>query len=164
MNAPASKFKKRKLLIVDDDQQIRESLRKVLQTEGYAVAMAADGHGCLKKAENENFDVVLLDLNMPDKSGWDVFERLTSFNPFMPIIIITGRENQTYLAAAAGVGALIEKPIDVPLLLLTITELLNEDAETRLKRLAGQQNSLKFVPSVPPKSAKALPCRKHNYL
>ena len=80
----------------------------------------------------DNIDLLLLDLNLPGNSGWDVFGTLTSLNPFLPIIIITGRDNQHELAAEAGVGALMEKPLDLPMLLKTITELLAESSETRL--------------------------------
>ena len=63
----------------------------------------------------EKIDLLLLDLNLPLKSDWDVFERVTVLNPFLPIIIITGRDKQRDLAAAAGVSALMEKPLDEPL-------------------------------------------------
>ena len=92
----------------------------------------------------EKIDLLLLDLNLPLKSGWDVFERVTALNPLLPIIIITGRDKQRDPAAAAGVSALMEKPLDVPLLLRTIAELLEEPAENRLKRLAGAEHSLRY--------------------
>ena len=128
---------KQTVLVVDDDGPIRESLRKVLQAEGYEVVLAADGQEALSRFDPERVDLLLLDLNMPAKSGWDVFERFTFINPLLQIIIITGRDNQCGLAAAAGVGALMEKPLDVPFLLRTMTALLAESAEVRLGRLAG---------------------------
>jgi DNA-binding response OmpR family regulator len=127
----------RTVLIVDDDAPIRESLRKVLQAEGYEVVLAANGHEGLDQFDPARVSLLLLDLNLPAKSGWDLFERFSFLNPLLPIIIITGRQNQHELAAAAGVGALMEKPLDVPLLLQTIRRLLAESAETRLKRLVG---------------------------
>jgi len=127
----------KKILVVDDDSQIRESLAKVLRTEGYRVALAADGQEGIEKCDPEDVDLVLLDLNLPGKSGWDIFERMTSKSPLLPIIIITGRSNQFDMATAAGVGALMEKPLDVGFLLQTVTDLLAEPPETRLGRLAG---------------------------
>jgi DNA-binding response OmpR family regulator len=137
---------KKKILVVDDDPQIRESLRKVLRAEGYEVVLAADGRDGIEKFNTERIDLLLLDLNLPGNSGWDIFGTLTSLNPFLPIIIITGRQNQHELVAGAGVGALMEKPLDVPLLLKTITELLAESAETRLKRLVGLHSDMCYVP------------------
>jgi len=131
---------------MDDDPQIRESLRKVLRVEGYEVVLAADGQQGIEKFNAERIDLLLLDLHMPVKGGWDTFERLTSINPFLPIIIITGRQNQYELAAGAGVGALMQKPLDVSALLRTIADLLTEPPETRLKRLVGLHGEPRYVP------------------
>ena len=126
------------ILIVDDDDSVREMLRRVLVSEGYAVATAADGAQALKIANGGDVDLVLLDLNMPAMSGWDTFERLTRENPSLAVIVITARSSQLVMAEGAGVGALLEKPLDFPMLLRTITELLAESPATRLARLAGK--------------------------
>jgi DNA-binding response OmpR family regulator len=136
---------KKTVLIVDDDAPIRESLRKVLQAEGYEVVSAANDQEGLNEFDPAGIDLVLLDLNLPTKSGWDLFERFSSIAPLTPIIIITGRNNQYKLAAAAGVGALMEKPLDVPLLLRTVAALLSEPGESRLKRLVGRQRLLRYA-------------------
>ncbi len=133
-------------MVLDDDEAIRQSLRKLLQTEGYEVVQASEGTEALNKLEHHTIDLLLLDLNLPNKSGWDVFEQITSTNPLLPIIIITGREKQSGLAVAAGVGALMQKPLDVPLLLKTISELLLETPEKRLKRLVGIEQSTRCCP------------------
>jgi DNA-binding response OmpR family regulator len=135
---------KKTVLLVDDDAPIRESLRKVLRTEGYEVVLAASGQEGLDLFDPLHIDLLLLDLNLPAKSGWDLFERFTFINPLLPIIIITGRHNQYKLAAAAGAGALMEKPLDVPLLLQTITALLAEPLEARLKRLVGLGSDVRY--------------------
>jgi DNA-binding response OmpR family regulator len=140
---------KRTVLIVDDDDAIRESLRKLLQAEGYEVRLAANGQEGLDQFDPAKVDLLLLDLNLPAKSGWDLFERFSFINPLLPIIIITGRDNQYKLAAAAGVGALMEKPLDVPLLLETIAALLAEPAETRLKRLVGLSKDVRYAAARP---------------
>ena len=141
--------RKKTLLAVDDDPQIRESLHKMLRAEGYEVVLAADGPEGLAKFNPEKIDLVLLDLSLPGKGGWDVFERITFINPLLPVIIITGRENQYDTAVAAGAGALMQKPLDVSFLLRTIAELLVEPPETRLERLAGQHDSLRHAHSRP---------------
>jgi DNA-binding response OmpR family regulator len=112
------------ILVVDDDSSVREMLARVLIGEGYLVSAAADGTSALEIAAATKVDLVLLDLNMPGKSGWDTFERLTAENPLLPVIIVTARVNQLFTAMGAGVGALLEKPLHFPKLLETIRNCL----------------------------------------
>jgi CheY-like chemotaxis protein len=129
-----------RILVVDDDSSVREMLTRVLIGEGYLVSAAADGTSALEIAASAKIDLVLLDLNMPGKSGWDTFERLTAENPLLPVIIVTARANQLFTAMGAGVGALLEKPLHFPKLLQTIQQLLAEPAESRLARMAGDRS------------------------
>jgi DNA-binding response OmpR family regulator len=101
------------------------------------VIPAGDGQQALELAASTPVDLVLLDLNMPVKNGWDTFERLSVDHPLVPVIIITARPNQFFTALGAGVGALLEKPLEIPVFLNTISRLLTEPYETRLARLAG---------------------------
>ncbi len=141
---------KKKILVVDDDPQIRQSLQKVLRAEGYDVVLAADGQEGIEKFETEPIDLLLLDVSLPDISGWEVFGAVTSRNPIVPIIIITGRNEQRQLAVLSGVGALVEKPLNVPKLLQNVAEMLAESPETHLKRLVGLHGDLRHVqPSHP---------------
>ena len=89
---------KKKILLVDDDSAIRRILRRVLSGEGYSVLTAANGEEALELAAAEHFDLVLLDLNMPEKDGWETFEELTEFHPLLPVIVITARPNQIFPA------------------------------------------------------------------
>jgi len=136
---------KKKILIVDDDTGIRESMQKVLRAEGYEVVLAANGQEGIGKFDPEQIDLVLLDISLPDMSGWDVFGTVTSLNPFVPIIIITGKNEQHNLANMSGAGALVEKPVNVPQLLQKIGETLADPPETHLKRLVGRHNPLRHV-------------------
>ena len=139
---------KKNILIVDDDLQICESLRKVLRSEGYEVEVADDAFETIKKFSERRPDLVLLDLGLPGSSGWDVFGALTSYDPFLPIVIITGRQNQARFAIEAGAGALMEKPLDVDFLLKTIAELIAEDPETHLRRVAGINRLNENIPTL----------------
>lgn len=121
----------KKILVVDDDPQIRESLRKVLRAESYEVALAANARQGIETFEAERIDLLLLDLNLPDQSGKDVIGLLTALSPFVPIIIDD-------LAAGAGVSALIEKPLNVPRLLEKVNELLAAPPVAHLKRWPGK--------------------------
>lgn len=137
---------KKRVLVVDDDAAVRDSLEKVLRGAGYDVALAGGGFEALGRCDLEQFDLALLDLNLPNQSGWDVFEPLTTQHPLLPIIIITGMPNQYHTALAAGAGALMEKPIEVPALLKTMEELLAEPKADRLRRLQGQLDDTRYVP------------------
>jgi DNA-binding response OmpR family regulator len=129
----------KRILLVDDDRTVRDSLSHVLVTEGYVVIPAEHGEQALQLAAHTRIDLVLLDLNMPVKNGWDTFEQLSREQPLIPIIIVTARPNQLFTAVGAGVGALLEKPLDIRILLHTIARLLAEPTEHRLARLAGQK-------------------------
>jgi DNA-binding response OmpR family regulator len=129
-----------KVLLVDDDPSVVSALRAVLISEGYYVIPAFNGHEAIQGFyEHPDIAIVLLDICMPVKGGWDTFERLTEINPLLPIIIITARPNQESLAVAAGVGALMAKPLDVRELLATMQQLLAEPTEKRFARAAGRE-------------------------
>ncbi|HAO80674.1 MAG TPA: hypothetical protein DCQ92_17220, partial [Verrucomicrobia subdivision 3 bacterium] len=75
------------------------------------------------------------------------FERLSAEHPLVPVIIATARPNQLFTALGAGVGALLEKPLDIPHLLTTIRRLLEESSEARLRRLVGQGAPIDYRPA-----------------
>jgi CheY-like chemotaxis protein len=129
---------RQRILLVDDDAGVRGSLQDVLVGEDYQVIPADDGLQALEIMASRAVDLVLLDLNMPRKNGWDTFERLSADHPLVPVVLITARPNQLFAAVNAGVGALLEKPLDFPVLLQTIDDLLAEPVETRIARLAGR--------------------------
>jgi len=136
-----------KVLVADDDSGVRNALRKVLEEEGYEVVLAADGQQALNQFEGGSIDLLLLDIAMPVKNGWDTFEQIANQNPVLPIIVITGQSNQYKAASVAGVGALMEKPLDVTRLLGTMQELLAEPREARLRRLCGYNRDTRHVPA-----------------
>lgn len=137
----------RRILLVDDDPTVRDSLNDVLLAEGYHVIPAENGQQALDLVSQSAVDLVLLDLNMPIKNGWDTFERLTTEHPFIPVIIVTARPNQFFMALNAGAGALLEKPMDIPVLLQTMNKLLAESGEERLARLAGKKAEFYYKPA-----------------
>ena len=71
-----------RVLLVDDDQSVLEALGGVIEAEGFEVVRAENGQEALQKFRQQSMDIVLLDLNMPVKNGWDTFEGLTTVNPF----------------------------------------------------------------------------------
>jgi DNA-binding response OmpR family regulator len=144
----------KRILLVDDDPVVRDSVGNVLLGEGFQVIPAADGQRAVDLANRMEIDLVLLDLNMPLKNGWDTFEQLTREHPILPIIIITARPNQVFTALSAGAGALLEKPMDIPTLLQTMRKLLAETAEQRLARLVGKSAEFHYRPAGPGRKCK----------
>jgi len=144
MNDKPANLKKR-VLIVDDDSSVRESIARVLVDAGYDVLQSGEGEQALSQFDPKQIDLLLLDLGLPKKSGWDIFESFTVKNPTLPIVVITGQSRQLETAMAAGVGALMEKPLDVAQLLQTMHELLTEPEEARLRRLCGYSRDVRYV-------------------
>jgi DNA-binding response OmpR family regulator len=138
-----SRFGKR-ILLVDDDPTVRDSLQEVLVGEGYSVIPAENGEEALYLAARLPIDLALLDLNMPALNGWDTFQQLSFEHPLIPVIIVTARPGQLFTAVGAGAGALLEKPMNIPTLLQTIQKLLAESDGTRLARLAGQETDFHY--------------------
>ena len=136
----------KRILLVDDDRSIRESLSKILRAENYEVVLGENGHEAIEKHDAERMDLLILDVNMPVKNGWATLEWLAEINPLLPVVIITGRSNQRALAETAGADALMEKPLDVPLLLQTIRELMDEPMESRAQRARHRSSRFRYVP------------------
>lgn len=101
---------KNKLLLVDDDDDVLAALSGAFVSEGYEVAVAKNGREAIERFREGRVHLVLLDLNLPVKGGWEAFERLTTMHPLLPVVVITARPDQYPVAAAAGVAALMEKP------------------------------------------------------
>ena len=135
-----------KILVVDDEKSIREALSKVLRAENYEVLLAETGWAAVERYGAGRIDLLLLDLNLPGGNGWATLDWLAKVNPLLPVIIITGRANQRALAERSGADALMEKPLDVPLLLRTIRELLDEPMESRAQRASQRTSSFRFIP------------------
>jgi CheY-like chemotaxis protein len=141
---------KPRLLLVDDEQSIRESLRKLPQAEEYDVVLAVDGKEAVDafRGDPTHIDLVLIDLNMPVRNGWASVDRLLDVNPRLPIIVLTGMSHQRELAEASEVSALVEKPIDVPALLRLIRELLAAIPQGGIEGLPRRQHQpFHYVPS-----------------
>jgi DNA-binding response OmpR family regulator len=136
----------KKILLIDDEASIREAIEKVLRAENYEVELAESGEAAVERHGAAPFDLVLLDLNLPARSGWATLQWLAEINPLSPVIIITGRSDQRALAEKAGADALMEKPLDVPFLLQTIRELLDEPVEQRAWRARNRISDFRYAP------------------
>lgn len=105
-----------KILIIDDDQDIRVGLNVRLRASSYQTAFAEDGLGAMGAARKENPDLILLDLGLPAGDGFVVLERLKKNTAFahIPVIILSARDPQDNeeRAKKAGAFAYFQKPVD----------------------------------------------------
>jgi two-component system phosphate regulon response regulator OmpR len=136
----------RKILLVDDDPAVRRMLLRVLDGEQYEVQPARTGAEALQFAAGETFRLVLLDINLPGEDGWGICQQFMNLHPDLPILVITARSNQLFPALASGVGALMEKPLDMARLLRTISELLEAKAEDHLAGASERTPGFHYVP------------------
>lgn len=111
-----------KILVIDDERPIRNSLKEILEYEKHEVELAEDGPTGIEMASENSFDVVLCDIKMPRMDGLEVLENLQDRNPELPVIMISGHGNIDTAVEAIKKGAFdfIEKPLDLNRILITI--------------------------------------------
>ncbi len=123
-----SDAKGKRILLVDDDSEIVDSMRTVLESRGYQILVARDGNQGLAMAEADTPDLVVLDMMMPKRSGFLVLEKLrrSSPNP-VRVIMITANEGSRHKAYAEmlGVDDYIRKPFAMDRLLDSVDRLLS---------------------------------------
>ncbi|MBA3744193.1 response regulator, partial [Sporichthya sp.] len=94
----------RKVLVVDDDPTIADSVAARLRAEGFDVVTAADGPGAVDRARRDRPDLVVLDVMLPGFDGLEVCRRIQADRP-VPILMLTARADETDLLVGLGVGA-----------------------------------------------------------
>ncbi len=116
------------VLIVDDEQEIRESLEQLLSGEGYKADSAATAGEGLRKVEGGVFDLVLLDISLPDSNGLEVLKSIKRENPEVGVIMITALDSSqmAFQASKEGAESYVTKPWDNDKLLLEIRNLLDK--------------------------------------
>lgn len=117
------------VLVVDDDEVMRDLLSRMLGRAGYAVQTAADGRNALERFHEHAIDAVVTDMSMPRMSGIELTRALLTERPELPIIAVTGVDD-SYLrvAIAAGAKAGMQKPIRAGELAQTMRRLLPQRA------------------------------------
>lgn len=119
----------KRILLVDDDAEIIESLRLALEAKGYTVMVARDGNQGLALTEREDPDLVILDMMMPKRSGFLVLEKLRRTRENPPrIIMITANEGSRHKAYAEmlGVDDYLRKPFPMDRLLASVERLISK--------------------------------------
>ena len=116
----------RPVLVVDDDDSIRDMVTSVLRSVGYSVRAAADGEAALAAAAAETPALVLLDLRMPRVDGWEFARRLEERGPRPPIIVMTAARDARSAAAEIGADGHLPKPFDIDQLLTQVARYVEE--------------------------------------
>jgi DNA-binding response OmpR family regulator len=118
----------KKILIVDDDAEIVDTVSYALESAGYIVTIARDGNQGIALAESEQPDLIILDMMMPKRSGFLVLEKLRRHNEEpIPVIMVTGNEGNRHQAYAEllGVSDYIHKPFPINKLLQSVSKLIS---------------------------------------
>ncbi len=123
----------KRILVIDDEADIRESLDALLSQDGYAVELAEGGTEGLRKSEAGNYDLILLDLMMPDRSGMEVLKEIRERDSETPVFMITayGSVEVAVDALKSGANDYFSKPWDNEKLLIEIERMI---AHSRLER------------------------------
>ena len=114
-------MKKRRVLVIDDERSIRETLSEILTDEGYAVTAIESGEEGLKRLREENFDLAFLDVWLKDRDGLSVLEAADGRLSEIPVVMISGHANVETAVKAVRLGAydFLEKPLSLERVILT---------------------------------------------
>ena len=148
---------KARILVVDDEAEIRRSVRMILEYEGYDVIEASSGPEGVAMAEKEAPDLVFLDVKMPGMDGLEALQRIKASNETVPVVIISGHGTVSTAVEATKAGAFdfIEKPLASERVLLTIRNALDQT------RLAAENRSLKRAVEVRHQMVGESPALRH---
>ena len=119
-----------KILIVDDDKGIRNTLRDILEFEKFTIDESPDGLDCLVKIKQNKYDVIIMDIKMPKMDGMEAIDRIQILSPETPVIMISGHGNIDTAVDAVKKGAFdfISKPPDLNRLLITIRNAMDKSS------------------------------------
>src|SRR3712207_3813658 len=101
------------VLVVDDDDAIREVVQEILEGEGYRVSTAADGREALDRIAQVSPALVLLDMRMPVLSGWDVARELRDRRVDVPVVVMTAAQDARAWAREISAAGYLAKPFDI---------------------------------------------------
>ena len=123
-----------KIIIIEDDKEIREELKILLENSGHKVKLIEDFDNVADKIIQENAHLVLLDINLPNKSGYEICSKVRVVSK-IPIIFVTSRNNSMDELKGIMLGGddYIEKPYNVPILLARIQNILNRTYQNEQK-------------------------------
>jgi DNA-binding NtrC family response regulator len=137
-----------RLLMVDDEEEFLMSSAKALSRRGFEVEVALNGVTALEKIESNDYDVVILDVKMPDIDGIEVFRQIGQTQPHLPVILLTGHSSleDAFQTSKDGIADYLSKPIEIDELTRVVREVvvkakLQKDPDV-IKDSAGEQSEL----------------------
>lgn len=135
-----------KILVIDDEKAIRNTLKEVLEYEKHQVDLAGDGATGLEMFTNNSYEIVLCDIKMTGMDGIEVLEKLQSISPDIPVIMISGHGNIDTAVDAIKKGAFdfLEKPLDLNRLLITMRNALEKSSLVTQTKVLKKQVSKRF--------------------
>ncbi len=135
------------ILIVDDERGIRETLRGVLEDEGFEVETVESGEACLKSVESKNFGCILLDVWLPKIDGLETLKRLRENGNNSAVVMISGHGNIETAVSATKLGAFdfIEKPLSIEKTVLTVRNAIKQRELERVNANLAEQLSEEYV-------------------
>lgn len=119
----------KRILIVDDDEMVRIAVNELLRQEGYEVHSAAGGKEALEKLEDDIYDLIMLDIIMPEMDGIELCKKIRELEKYkeIPIIFLTAKslDKDRAQGIEAGANLFLSKPLSPDMLLKTILDTLN---------------------------------------
>ena len=135
-----------RILVIDDERSIRNTLKDILEYEKYEVDLAEDGTKGLEQIKHTGYDIVLCDIKMPGLDGIEVLEQITAIAPDTPVVMISGHGNIDTAVESIKKGAFdfIEKPLDLNRLLITIRNAMDKSTLVSETKILKKKVSKKY--------------------
>ncbi len=103
----------KRILVVDDQKEIRDLISKLLVSSGYAVDIAEDGEVALGQVKRKKYDLIIVDFEMPGMDGITLLENLKTGHPSLPVLMISGSGKEESFFKRSGADAYLSKPLDL---------------------------------------------------
>jgi DNA-binding response OmpR family regulator len=124
---------KKTILLVDDEPEVRESLGRVLALEQYEVTGVASKAEAMSRLANAAYDGILLDVNLPDGSGWDLYRKMRQEQSDLPIVVISARPQDENADALDALGVWMPKPLDLTELLMKLGKMVSSRGKVEVQ-------------------------------
>jgi signal transduction histidine kinase/ActR/RegA family two-component response regulator len=121
---PLKESRQARILVIDDEDSVRDILSRMLKTKGHQVVVASNGEEGIERFRSESFDLVFTDLGMPKLSGWEVGKTIKGINPRVPIAMITGWgvELDREKLSESGIDLIVSKPFNFDQVIHLVSE------------------------------------------
>lgn len=143
---------KKRILLVEDEENLLKTIRLNLELEGYAVTPATNGIEALKEFRRSNFNLVILDVMLPEMNGFDVCEQIRKENTQMPVLFLTAKDSSSDKIQGLKLGAddYLTKPFNLEELLLRIQILVKrgspqKESDKSIESYSFGDNMINFV-------------------